>query len=77
MSPHGSTVGGVPDALVRFLRTRPDGATMKEIADTIQARRTVPRHSVRSAVFQNAEGKGRNLFAIERRSHGRSIYRLR
>jgi hypothetical protein len=76
VSPRGSTAGGVPDAIADFLKTRPDGATMKEIADTIQARRSVPRHSIRSAVFQNADGHGRKLFVIDRRGQGRSLYRL-
>jgi hypothetical protein len=40
---------------------------MKEIADTIQARRSVQRHIIRSAGFQNADGRGRKLFVIDRR----------
>jgi hypothetical protein len=58
MSPRGYTSGGNPQAVADFLKTRPNGATMKEIADTIQARCGSPRHSIRSAVLMNADGKG-------------------
>jgi hypothetical protein len=77
MSPRGFVAGGIPEAVVAFLKTKPNGATMKEIADAIEARRDAPRHSIRSAVFQNADGKGRALFEVDR-SGGvtKAIYRL-
>jgi hypothetical protein len=69
--------GSTTSAVVDYLQSKPNGATMKEIADTIGARRDVQRHSIRSAVLSHVEGKGMGIFRQERPAGGgRAIYRL-
>ena len=58
-----------------YLRKKPGGATIKEIAEALSKVRRSPvlRHSVRSAIYQHADGQGENLF----QRTGRGRYSLR
>lgn len=64
-------------AVVEFLRKRPQGATMAEIADAVMAQKAVQRHSVRAAVLSHVQGRGRELFVQEKPAGGgRNVYKL-
>jgi hypothetical protein len=63
--------GSIPADIVAFLRNRPDGATIEEIAAALNEVRRfeVRRPSVRSAIYQHLDRAGEGCF--RRVSRGR------
>lgn len=66
--------GTLPADIADYLGGRSDPATIEEIAAALRQVRRSPvlRHSVRSAIYQHADGHGSNLFVRT----GRGRYRL-
>jgi hypothetical protein len=55
--------GTIVDAVLIFLEDQPDGATMREIGESVRSRRGfVPQHSIRSAVYSHLDNEGERLF---------------
>jgi len=54
----------LPADIRDLLAERSEGADIAEITDALREIRRAPvlRHSVRSAIYQNLEGNGHNLF---------------
>jgi hypothetical protein len=63
--------GSIPADIVAYLKVRQSAATIQEIVDYLDdvRRFQVPRHSVRSALYQHLNGQGEDLFA--RKARGR------